>query len=97
MTLSPADGLALADDNSLQDLLSELGLTLLDRSEEHVTDGTSGQAVQLGTDASASDHVQVLSSSVVSAVHDGSHGQRVGDLQLDAVASSSSYHSALPS
>lgn len=89
MAFSPADSLALADDHSLKHLLSELGLTLLDRGKEHVSDGTSGEAVELGTDASASDHIQVLGSSVVGAVHDRCDGQRVGNLQLDTVASSS--------
>ena len=69
MALSPADSLALADDDSLEHLLPELGLTLLDGGEEHVTDGTSGEAIELGTDASASDHIQVLGSRVISAVH----------------------------
>jgi hypothetical protein len=75
MAFSPSDGLALADDHGLMNLLPELGLTLLDRSEEHVTDGTSRVPVELGTDASDSEHVEVLSSGVVGAVHDGSHGQ----------------------
>jgi len=70
MTLSPADSLALADDNGLKHLLPELGLTLLDGCKEHVSDGTSRESVQLGTDSTDSDHVQVLSSCVVSAVHD---------------------------
>ena len=70
MTLSSADSLALANDDGCQHLLPELGLSLLDGSEEHVTDGTSGEAVESGTDASAGDHVQVLGSSVVGAVHD---------------------------
>lgn len=70
MALSPADSLALADNDSLQHLLPELGLTLLDGGKEHVSNGTSWESVQLGTDATDSDHVQVLSSSVVSAVHD---------------------------
>ena len=91
MTLSSADSLALADDHSLQNLLPQLRLALLDGGKEHVTDGARGESVELGTDASASDHVQVLGSSVVSAVHDRCDGQRVGNLQLDSVASSSSY------
>ena len=91
MALSSADTLALADDHSLQHLFPELGLTLLNGGQEHVTDGACGEAVKPGADASASDHVQVLGSSVVRAVHDGSDGQRVRNLQLDSVASSSSY------
>ena len=82
---------SLADDHGLEHLLSELGLTLLDGGKEHVTDGTSGEAIELGTDASASDHVQILGSSVIGAVHDRSDWQRVGNLQLDTVASSSCY------
>ena len=65
----------MADDDSLHDLLPELGLTLLDGGKEHVSDGTSREAVELGSNASASDHIQVLSSSVVSAVHDRCDGQ----------------------
>ena len=85
---SPADCLALADDHGLQHLLPELGLTLLDGSQEHVADGARGEAVQSGTDASAGNHVQVLGSGVVSAVHHGRHGERVRNLQLDSVATS---------
>ena len=80
VSFTSADGLLLSDDDGGDDLLSELGLTLLDGGKEHVSDGTSREAVELGTDASASDHVQVLSPSVVSAVHDGCDGQRVGNL-----------------
>ena len=91
MALSSADSLALADDHSLQHLLPELGFALLNGGQEHVTDRARGEAVKSGAYASASNHVQVLSSSVVRAVHDGSDGQRVRNLQLDSVASSSSY------
>ena len=91
MAFSSSDSLALTNDDSLEHLLSELGLTLLDGGKEHVTDGTSGEAIELGTDASASDHVQILGSSVIGAVHDRSDWQRVGNLQLDTVASSSCY------
>jgi hypothetical protein len=38
MTLSSADWLALADDDSREHLLSQLGLTLLDGAKEKVTD-----------------------------------------------------------
>jgi len=81
----------LANDHSLHNLLSQLRLTLFDGGKEHVSDRASRESVELGTDASASDHIQVLGSSVVSAVHDRCDGQRVGNLQLDSVASSSSY------
>jgi len=93
VAFSSADGLALANDDSLQHLLSQLGLTLLDRAKEHIADGAGREAVKARADTGASNHVQVFSSSVVSAVHDRSDGQRVGNLQLDTVASSSSYTS----
>ena len=90
MTFSSTDSLALTDNDSLQHLLSQLWLSLLNRSKEHVSDWSSWETVESGTDTSASKHVKVLSSSVVGAVHDRSHWQRVWNLQLDSVASSSS-------
>ena len=80
MTLTSADGLALSNDDSGHDLLSQLGLTLLDGSEEHVADGTSGHAGHSWTDTTAGNHIQVLSASVISAVDDRSNWQTVGDL-----------------
>ena len=70
VTFSSADSLALADNHSLEHLLSQLGLTLLDRAEEHVSDRAAWVSVETSTKASHSDHVQVLGTSVVSAVHD---------------------------
>jgi len=87
VAFSSADGLALADDDGGDHLLSEFGLALLDRSQEHVTDGAGGVPVQASTSATDGDDVQRLRSSVVGAVHDGSHGQRVGNVQLDSVTS----------
>jgi len=89
VSFSPADSLALADDNGLKHLLSQLGLTLLHGGEEHIANGTGREAIESSTDHGAGNHVQVLSSSVVSAVHDRSHRKRVRNLQLDSVASPS--------
>ena len=77
VSFSSTDGLLLTDDDSRHDLLPELGLTLLDRGKEHVTDGASGESVELGASHAASNHVQVLSSGVVTAVHDRSHWETV--------------------
>ena len=74
VSFTSADGLLLSDDDGGDDLLSELGLTLLDRSKEHVSGRASGESVQLGTDSDASDHVEVLGSSVIGAVHNTSDG-----------------------
>lgn len=70
-TVSPAPGLALADDNGGHDLLAQLGLTLLDGGHDHVTDTGSGQTVQTGTGTSDGNDVQVASTGVVAAVHHG--------------------------
>jgi len=77
VTFSSANWLALADNDGWHDLLSELGLTLLDTSEEHISDRASWEAVKSGADASAGNHEQVLSSSVVCAVHDCTDWQTV--------------------
>ena len=81
--LSAANWLALADNNSWHNLLSKLWLTLLDGGKEHVTDGGGWETGHAWTDARDGDHVQVLGSSVVSAVHDGSNWQTVGNLKFD--------------
>ena len=51
-------------------LLPELGLALLDGGHDHVTDTTSRQSVQAGTDTLDGDDVQVAGTGVVCAVHD---------------------------
>lgn len=53
------------------DLLSELGLSLLDGGHDHVTDTASGQSVQTSTGTLDGDDVQVSGAGVVTAVHDG--------------------------
>ena len=75
VALSSSVALSLSDDNCGQHLLSEFGLTLLHRSEEQFTDGTLGESVQSGTDHSDGNDVQVLGSSVVSAVHNAKGGE----------------------
>merc|ERR1711974_494043 len=65
VTFSPTNVLLLPDDDGGHDLLSELGLTLLDGSEEHVADRARRESVEPGPDTTASDHVQVLGTCVV--------------------------------
>lgn len=88
VTLSTADGLTLTDDDSWHNLLSELWLTLLDGGEEHIANGTSWKTRHSWTNASAGNHIQVLSTSVVSTVHNGCNRQTIGDLQLDTRSAS---------
>lgn len=70
-TVEALPGLGLADNDGGVDLLSQLRLSLLDGSDNHVTDTTSGQTVQAGTDTLDGDDVEVTGTGVVSAVHDG--------------------------
>ena len=93
VAFASADSLALTNDDSGHDLLSQLGLTLLDRSKEEIANRAGGVPVKTSAGHGACDHVKVLGSSVVSTVHNRGNRQRVRDLQLDAVASSSSYKS----
>ena len=69
-TVGPLPGLGLPDDDGGVDLLAELGLSLLDGGHDHVTDTTSGQSVQAGTDTLDGDDVQVSGAGVVGTVHD---------------------------
>lgn len=90
IAFSSSEALSLADDNRGQHLLSEFGLTLLDGSEEQFTDGTLGESVQSGADLSDGNDVQVLGTSVVSAVHNAKGGETRRDSQLGSSSSSSS-------
>ena len=49
MAFSSSDGFALTDDDSRNNLLSEFGLTLLDRGKEHISNGASGGSVKSST------------------------------------------------
>jgi hypothetical protein len=74
-TVSTAPGLTLTDDNSSHNLLSQLGLTLLDGSDNHVTTTSSGKSVQTTLDVTNSNNVQVLGTRVIGTIHDGTNGQ----------------------
>ena len=90
VALSSPEGLALSDDDSWHDLLSEFWLTLLDGGEEQLTDRTLGQSVQTSSDHGHGNDVQVLGTSVVSAVHHAKGGQTAGNSEFDTGSSSSS-------
>lgn len=74
-TLSSSPRLPLSDNDCLKNLLSELGLTLLDRNHHHITDGGTGKTVKSGTNALDGNNVQVLTAGVVSTVDEGSNSQ----------------------
>lgn len=63
-------------------LLSELGLTLLDGSDNHVTGGGGGETVKTSTNAVDGNDEKVLGTGVVGAVHDGTDWQGQGHSEL---------------
>ena len=77
VSFSSTDSLLLTDDDSRHDLLPELGLTLLDRGKEHVTDRAGRETIELGSSHAVGNHEQVLCAGVVTAVHDRSHWETV--------------------
>ena len=79
-TVRSPPGLALADHNGGHNLLTELRLTLLDGSHDHVTDTGTGETVQARTNALDRDDVQVTGTGVVAAVEDGSTEKLLVDI-----------------
>lgn len=63
-------------------LLSELGLTLLDGSDNHVTGGGGRETVETSTNAVDGNNEKVLGTGVVGAVHDGTDWQGQGHAEL---------------
>jgi hypothetical protein len=55
-------------------LLSEVGLSLLDGCENHITSSGGWETIQARTASCDSDDVQVLTAAVVAAIHDGTDG-----------------------
>ena len=68
------------------DLLAELGLTLLARGEDHVTDTRGGETVEAALDLLDGDEGEGLGTSVICAVDGGRHGKTAGDFQLGAAS-----------
>merc|ERR1719217_1386612 len=84
-----APGLALANHHSGGHLLAELGLALLHGSHHHVPDTGLGKTVQAATNTVDRHDVQVLGTSVISAVHHGADWQSQRHLELVANGSTS--------
>ena len=91
VTFASAESLSLSDEDGGEDLLTEIGLTLPDGSEEHVTDGAAGEAVQAATGGGHGDHEQGLGTGVVSAVNNCSGWETRRNLQLGTTSRSSTY------
>mmetsp|Transcript_23573 Transcript_23573/g.33159 ORF Transcript_23573/g.33159 Transcript_23573/m.33159 type:complete len:210 (-) Transcript_23573:26-655(-) len=93
-TIFSSPGLSLSDNDGLQDLLSEFGFTLLDRSQDHITRSGVGQLVQTTSNSANGDNVKILGTGIVSAVKDGTLGETDRNLHLgtDLTTSSSFGH-----
>ena len=70
-TICALPWLRLADNDRGHDLLPQLRLSLLDGRHDHVTDTTGRETVKTRSDTLDGDDVQVTSTRVVAAVHDG--------------------------
>ena len=68
----PPPRLALSDHDRWHDLFPQLGLPLLDRYENHVTNASSRETIEAGTDAFDGDDVEGTGAGVVCAVDTGS-------------------------
>lgn len=88
-TIGSSPGLSLSNNDSRGDLLSEFGLTLLAGGNDHVTNRSGGQSVKSTLDTTNTNDIQVLTTRVISAVHDGSNGQTQGGTELSTNTSSS--------
>lgn len=71
-TVGTSPRLALSDNHRRHDLLSELRLSLLHGSDDHVTSTGSGETVETSTGSNDSDDVDVTGTGVVAAVDHGS-------------------------
>ena len=81
-TVLAAVALALTDDDARHDLLAESRVTLLDGAHANITDGGGRETVEATTVSPGGDEVEVLSTSVVAAVDDGTDGEGKRDLEL---------------
>ena len=87
--LSSSPRLSLSDEDSLQNLLSELRLTLLDGNHHHITNSGTRQTVKSGTDALDGNNEQVLTTRVISAVDESTNLETKGNSQLGTTRTSS--------
>jgi hypothetical protein len=91
MSFASAESLSLSDEDGGEDLLTEIGLTLPDGSEEHVTDRAAGEAVQAATSGGHGNNEKGLGAGVISAVNNCSGWETRGNLQLGTTSGCSAY------
>jgi hypothetical protein len=91
MSFASAESLSLSDEDGGEDLLTEIGLTPPDGSEEHVTDRAAGEAVQAAASGGHGNNEKGLGSGVISAVNNCSGWETRGNLQLGTTSGCSAY------
>ena len=91
MSLASAECFSLSDEDGGHDLLTEIGLTPSDGSEEHVTDRAAGEAVQAATSGGHGNNEKGLGAGVISAVNNCSGWETRGNLQLGTTSGCSAY------
>ena len=91
MSFTSAESLSLSDEDCGHDLLTEIGLTLPDRSEEHVTNRAAGEAVQAATCSGHGNNEKGLGAGVISAVNNCSGWETRGNLQLGTTSGCFAY------
>ena len=74
--------LSLSNYDGLQNLLPELGLTLLNRNHHHISNRRTGQTIQPGTDSLDGDDIKVFTTAVVGTIDKRSDSQTKGNSKL---------------
>merc|ERR1711981_874517 len=78
----PPESFPLSNHDGWVDLLSQVRVSLLDSGHDHVSTASTRKTVQTGTPSLNSDDVNVLSSSVISTVDEGTYWETQGDSEL---------------
>jgi hypothetical protein len=74
-TVCPSPGLALAHNNGRHNFLSQLRLSLLNCSHNHIANTASRESVETSTNTLDGDDVQISCAGVIAAVHDSATGR----------------------
>ncbi len=83
--------LSLTDDDCLEELLSQVGLSLSNRDEDDIADRGSGESVEDSVVGVHRNNVEHLGAAVVGAGELASNGDGDGNSMLDSLSSSSRF------
>ena len=87
VTFSSSVCFSLSDDDSWHNLLSKLWLSLLDGSEERLSNRCRWESVKSSTDHGDGNDVKCFTSGVVATVKCGGNWETSGDLLFDSASS----------